>query len=311
MNPLYLLGCTAAGKSALALGLARRVPSEIVSVDSMQVYRGLDIGTSKPSKAERAELPHHLIDVVDLDEGFNAGRFVELAGPALAEIQQRGRLPILCGGTGLYFSAFLKGLGTTPPGNATVRTELEALTLPELLSELQVRDPEAYGRIDHHNRRRIIRALEVARITGRAFSSQQAAWIRPGQTGLSTLPEARSRPRIFGLYRDDTELRERIEERVDAMFAAGLVEETRGLLEQGLAENRTASQAIGYRQVIDHLKNGGSRAALVEGVKRQTWRFAKRQKTWFRRQLPVCWLAVKGENYAPLVERLLQEIPQL
>ena len=175
-RPLLLAGPTAVGKSEIALLLAEKLGGEIISVDSMQVYRGLDIGTAKPSPAARARVPHHLIDVVDLTEPFDAAQFLRLAHRAVADIQGRGRLPILCGGTGLYFKAFLEGLGQAPPADAALRAALEATPLPELLRELAERDPATYERIDRQNPRRVIRAIEVIRLTGKPFSAQRADW---------------------------------------------------------------------------------------------------------------------------------------
>src|SRR5437879_2246879 len=167
---ILLAGPTAVGKSELALLLAETLSGEIISVDSMQVYRGLDIGTAKPSAEQRARITHHLIDVVDVTEPFDAAQFVRLAGDAIKAIHSRGRLPILCGGTGLYFKAFLEGLGEAPPANTALRAELEATPPPHLLRELSERDPVTYERIDRQNPRRIIRAIEVIRLTGKPFS---------------------------------------------------------------------------------------------------------------------------------------------
>ena len=163
---LCLTGPTATGKSEVALLLAERLGGEIISIDSMQVYRGLDIGTAKPSAAEQRRVPHHLIDVVELTEPFDAAQFARLAQAALQEIQARGHRPILCGGTGLYFKAFLEGLGEAPPADAALRAQLEAAPLPELLSELQRDDPATFAKIDRQNPRRVIRAIEVMRLTG-------------------------------------------------------------------------------------------------------------------------------------------------
>ncbi|HVV71470.1 MAG TPA: tRNA (adenosine(37)-N6)-dimethylallyltransferase MiaA, partial [Verrucomicrobiae bacterium] len=175
--PLLLLaGPTAVGKTEIALRLADRLNGEIVSVDSMQIYRGLDIGTAKPSHAERALVPHHLIDILELQEGFDANRFVQLATAVIAEIRSRARLPILCGGTGLYFKAFLEGLGHSPPGDPALRKQLEQIPLAELLAELKEKDPASFDRIDRQNPRRVIRAVEVIRLTGRPFSEQRARW---------------------------------------------------------------------------------------------------------------------------------------
>ena len=171
--PLILAGPTAVGKSEVALRLAETLNGEIVCVDSMQVYRGMDIGTAKQSAAERAYVRHHLVDVVEVTEPFDAAQFVRLASPAVSAIQGRNRVPILCGGTGLYFKAFFEGLGEAPPGDPALRAELEATPLPELLRELAGRDPTTYEKIDRQNPRRIIRAVEVIRLTGKPFSTQR------------------------------------------------------------------------------------------------------------------------------------------
>ena len=195
--PLLIAGPTGVGKSGIALLLAEKVGGGIISVDSMQVYRGLDIGTAKPSPADRARVPHHLIDVVELNEPFDAAKFVELARRAVADIQSRGRLPILCGGTGLYFKAFLEGLGEAPPADAKLRAELEAAPLAELLRELAERDPASFEKIDRQNPRRVIRAVEVIRLTGKPFSEQRAEWHpQPQANQRNTLPEC------FGTHRD-------------------------------------------------------------------------------------------------------------
>jgi tRNA dimethylallyltransferase len=283
VKPIYLCGPTAIGKSALALELAHRLNGEIISVDSMQVYRGMDIGTAKPSPAERAAVPHHLIDVANLTENFDAARFVALAKKAEAEILARKHVPIYCGGTGLYFNALLQGLGEAPPSDPNLRAQLEATPLPRLLAELEKLDPTTWQKIDRNNPRRLIRALEVIRLTNKSFSEQRADWTPPPDLTL------------FGLEIDRAHLLQRINQRVDAMFAVGLVAETESLLTRGLRQNRTASQALGYRQVIDHLDGKLSLPATIELVKLRTRQFAKRQMTWFKRQLPVDWIALSNQ----------------
>lgn len=285
--PILLTGPTATCKSAVALALAERIGGEIVSVDSMQVYRGLDLGTAKPSREERARIPHHLVDVVGLAEVFDAAKFVLLATEAVTGIQARGRTPILCGGTGMYFNAWLNGLGSAPPPDAALRAELEAKPLPELLDELARTDPVTFDEIDLENRRRIVRAVEVVRLTGRPFSQQRAAWPdrAPALAGRS-----------FGIVRDRDAQRRRIDARVDAMFSAGLIDETRTLLAQGLGENRTAMQAIGYRQVVEHLRGERSRLETIDQVKTKTRQFAKRQLTWFRGQLDLEWIEIAPDR---------------
>lgn len=293
---LFLVGPTASGKSAVALALAEKLGGEIISVDSMQVYRGLDIGTAKPGTDERARVPHHLIDVVELTAPFDAAKFVEHARLAETEILARGRVPIFCGGTGLYLKAYLEGLGAAPPPDSVVRAELEATPLDLLLRELQQRDPTTYERIDRQNPRRVVRALEVIRLTGQPFSEQRAEWRPPATAQPSTL---------LGLQRSPADLHARIHARVDEMFARGLVEETRALLPHGLEQNRTAMQAIGYRQVVEHLRGERPLADTIELVKIKTRQYAKRQMTWFRRQLSVQWIPVEAHaDAASVVEQM-------
>ena len=285
--PWFLAGPTAVGKSEVALLLAEQSGGEIISVDSMQVYRGLDLGTAKPSAAERARVPHHLIDVAELTEPFDAAKFITLAQAAIEDIQRRGRRPILCGGTGLYFKALLEGLGESPPSDAQLRAELEQMPLEELLQELAARDAVTFDRIDQKNPRRVVRALEVIRLTGRPFSEQRIGWTKTERSGA----------RLMALSREAADLRKRTDARVDIMFARGLMEETRQLLTRGLAENKTAMQAIGYRQAVEHLRGERPRAETIALVKQKTWQFAKRQMTWLRHQLPVQWLAIQpGES---------------
>jgi tRNA dimethylallyltransferase len=273
---VWLAGPTAVGKSAVALALAERLGGEIISVDSMQVYRGLDLGTAKPSPADRARVRHHLIDVVEPDAAFDAAQFVRLAKGAADEVAGRGRVPVFCGGTGLYFKALRSGLGAAPAGDPALRAELEAAPLAALLEELAARDPVAFARIDRQNPRRVVRAIEVIRLTGQPFSVQRADWSAP--------PVAGAPPRA------------RIATRVDAMFAGGLVAETERLLARGLAQNRTAMQALGYRQVVEHLRGERGRAETIALVQQRTWQFARRQMTWFRRQLAVTWIELTPES---------------
>jgi tRNA dimethylallyltransferase len=273
--PILIAGPTAVGKTEIALLVAEQLGGEIISVDSMQVYRGMDIGTAKPSAEERRRVPHHLLDVADLTETFDAARFAKLARAAIGDIQSRKRVPILCGGTGLYFKAVTEGVGESPAAEPALRRELESAHLTELLAELKRRDPKMYGQIDRNNPRRVIRAIEVIRLTGRPFSEQRVPWNAAAPSAASAHVLARSMP----------DLRARIDRRVDEMFRRGLVEETRALLERGLAGNRTAIQALGYRQVVEHLEGERALAETIELVKVRTRQYAKRQLTWFRRHL--------------------------
>lgn len=300
--PLFIAGPTASGKSGVALLLAEQLRGEIISVDSMQVYRGLDIGTAKPSAAEQARVPHHLIDLIELTEQFDAAKFRALAAAAVEDTARRGRVPIFCGGTGLYFKAFLDGLGDAPPSDPVLRAELEATPLEMLLRELSERDPATFGRIDQRNPRRVVRAVEVIRLTGKPFSDQRAAWKDNSNSANreSSLP-------LFALRRSTEDLRKRIDRRVDQMFAAGLVRETEEALQRGLAANPNAMQAIGYRQVVEHLRGERSLEATIELVKIRTRQFAKRQMTWFRRQLAVTWVdAGTSEGLEQIAERILR-----
>jgi tRNA dimethylallyltransferase len=289
--PLLLAGPTAVGKSEIAALLAERLGGEIISVDSMQVYRGMDIGTAKPSPGERARVPHHLIDVLDLPESFDAAQFLQLAHRAVSDIQARGRVPILCGGTGLYFKVFLEGLGPAPQADAALRDILHATPLPELLRELAERDPAAYERIDRQNPRRVIRAVEVIRLTGHAFSTQRADW-----NHASRITHHASR--CFGLARTPADLHRRIEARIDGMFRQGWVAETKVLLKRGLAQNQTAMQALGYRQIVEHLRGERSLPDTIALIKIRTRQFAKRQMTWFRRQLRLTWVHLEPQSSA-------------
>ena len=296
-DSIFLAGPTAVGKSGVALLLAEQIGGEIISVDSMQVYRGLDIGTAKPTPAERARVAHHLIDVAELNEVFDAAKFVALANKAVAEIQSRGRTPIFCGGTGLYFRAYLEGIGDAPASDEKLRAELEASPLAGLLVELEQRDPVTFARIDRENPRRVVRAVEVIRLTGKPFSEQRSIW--NDETPAANLET------IFVLSRTSEDLVKRIHARVDEMFALGLVAETRRLLELGLEQNKTAMQAIGYRQVVEHLRGERSLADTVELVKIKTRQYAKRQRTWFRGLPNVKWLELQAsESVENVVVRL-------
>jgi tRNA dimethylallyltransferase len=297
IQPVFLPGPTAVGKSEIALCLAEKIGGEIISTDSMQVYRGLDIGTAKPSSAEHARVPHHLIDVCELSEAFDAAQFVRLAAQAVAEIQSRGRTPIFCGGTGLYFKAFLEGLGEAPATDIKLRAKLEAAPLEILLTELRELDPVTFEKIDRQNPRRVVRAVEVIRLTGRKFSDQRAEW-------KTQNPKLKTQ-NYFCLTRAMDDLRQRIDFRVDEMFRRGLVVETEQLLKRGLAESKFAMQAIGYRQVVEYLHGERSLAETIELVKIRTRQFAKRQLIWFRRHGNCDWIGLSiGEPVTETVAKI-------
>lgn len=297
-RPLFIAGATATGKSEVALVLAEKLGGEIISVDSMQVYCGLDIGTAKPDVSTRQRIPHHLIDVAELSESFDAAQFVRLATKAAAEIQSRSRTPIFCGGTGLYFKAYLEGLGDAPCADISLRAELEKMPLPELLEELRTKDPVTFEKIDRQNPRRVIRALEVIRVTGKPFSGQRAQW--------SDGSGEKAGERFFALKRSTEDLRRRIDIRVDEMFRRGLVKEVESLQPRGLEQNRTAMQAIGYRQVVEHLRGERGLAETIELVKIRTRQFAKRQMTWFKRQNRQTWIDyAEKDSAAAIADKIL------
>ena len=296
---IYLTGATASGKSALAMHLAKRLGGEIISVDSMQVYCGLNIGTAKPSAEEQAEVPHHLIDVAQLSEAFDAAQFVRLAKSASESISSRGRIPIFCGGTGLYFRALMEGLGNSPPSDELLRDELSLLPFESLVAELKIKDPKAAKQIDLKNPRRVLRAVEVIRLTGRPYSEQRIGWDK-----LKRAPE-----NLYCINREVDVLNQRIHKRVDEMFSLGLIEETQILIKRGLRDNRNACQALGYRQVLDLLDGELSLESVIDKVKIKTRQFAKRQRSWFRNQMQCDLLDwPKDENVDSFCELLLGRI---
>ncbi len=301
MNPLVvILGPTGVGKSQLALRLARRLDGEILSADSRQVYRYMDIGTAKPSPEERKLVPHHLIDLVDPDEEFNLALFLELANRKLEEVRSRGRLPLLVGGTGLYIWAFLEGwrLPHTPP-NPELRKELEERARVEgidsLYQELWEVDPEAARKIDPRNVRRVIRALEVYRVSGRRFSE------------LSQRSKLKAGVLIIGLHLPRPELYRRIDLRVEEMIQKGLVEEVRWLLEQGYSPSLPSMSGVGYRQICQYLRGELSLPEAVQRIKYETHRFARHQYAWFRLEDErIHWLEA-GEGVEEQALRLIRD----
>jgi tRNA dimethylallyltransferase len=294
-DAIHIAGPTASGKSAVALALAERIGGEIISVDSMQVYRGLDIGTAKPTAGERARVRHHLIDVAGMDQPFDAAQFVALARAAEREIRDRGRRPIFCGGTGLYFNALIGGLAEVPPADPALRVALENTPMEQLLEELRAGNHETFARIDRQNPRRVVRAVEILRATGRP---PPRTWSKGARTGY-----------WFGLDLPRPVLNQRIEARVDRIFQAGWVEETRRLLANGLEQNRAAMQAIGYRQVVEHLRGDRDLPSTIALIKQKTRQYAKRQATWFRRQLELDWLAVgEAPESAAILVQILAKI---
>ena len=290
---LAIVGPTAAGKSEVGLLLAEALAGEIVSADSMQVYRRMDIGTAKPSPEERARVRHHLIDIIDPTAPFSVADYRARADAALAAIWEEGRQPLLVGGSGLYVRAVIDKLSfPLAPPNAEVRRRLSQQAREEGVGALHARlaaiDPEAAARIHANDEKRIIRALEVHAQTGQPISRLQS---------LDRRFQARYNTTQFGLTRPRPELYRRIEERVDRMLAAGLVEEVKSLLARGYTEELVAMKGLGYAQIAEHLRGACSLEEAVARLKRDTRRFAKRQLTWFRRDSRILWvdLANLGE----------------
>jgi tRNA dimethylallyltransferase len=269
-SALLLAGPTAIGKSAIALQLAARLGGEIVGADAFQVYAGVPILTAQPSTADRSRVPHHLIGVIPLTHAFDVAQYLALARGALEEIRRRGRVPIVVGGTGLYLRALLRGLADLPPADEGVRAELAALSLAELQAELKERDPVGAGFIDLQNPRRVIRALEVCRLTGRPFSSFRREWEQTDS------PEFRG----YVLTRTRDDLYRRIDARVEAMFREGVEEEVAALGEVG----PTAGQVLGLREIRERLAGRLTRAECIAAIQQATRRYAKRQLTWFAKE---------------------------
>ena len=271
---VVLSGPTASGKSALALALAREFPLEIVNADSLQVYRHFDIGTAKPTVMERGEVPHHLIDVADPDEPYDAGRYVRDAERAIGEILARGRVPMLVGGTGMYIRALLRGLDPLP-SDPRVREELlrrwEAEGGAALHAELARVDPETSVKIHPSDRLRVLRALEIAAITGIPPSQARTSW------GSAN---AKRKCLFLAVWPDRETLYRGIDARTEEMFRRGLLEEVRGLLARGFDRSIKPMMALGYRHALAHLLDGAPLSGTIEAVKRDTRRYAKRQVTW-------------------------------
>lgn len=268
---LVIVGPTAAGKTALSLHLARRFNGEIISADSRLFYRGMDIGTAKPTTHERQAIPHHLIDIANPDETITLGEYQDMAYRAIDEVQQRGRLPLLVGGTGQYVQAVVQGWGIPRvPPHPRLRQALQALGGQEVARWLQVLDPVAAQRIDPRNVRRVIRALEVCLLSGRPISELQQK--RPPPYNILTVGLALEREALYA----------RIDERVEQMMAAGLLQEVERLRDQGYGRNLPAMSGLGYQQLWAYLEGELTLAEAVERIKFETHRFVRQQFTWFR-----------------------------
>jgi len=288
-----VVGPTATGKSALAVSLAERFGGEIVSCDSTAVYRGIDIGTDKPTPEIRRAVPHHLIDVVDVHETYSAARYAADAAAVVREISGRGRLPILTGGTGFYYRALIRGLFPGPARHDETRARLERVAARrgvEALHRWLVRvDPESARRIQPRDRKRLVRALEVYLLTGRPLTQHFSATTAP-------LPEFRVH--CVGVEMAREPLRERVTARVDAQFARGVVGEVEALLRAGVPATAHAFSGLVYRQVLDMLRGVRDEQATRELIVRENMRYARRQVIWFRKEPGIHWIEGPGETAA-------------
>jgi tRNA dimethylallyltransferase len=303
---VLIIGVTASGKGQLAFGLAESLGAEIISIDSMKVYRRMDIGTGKPPKEAREKVPYHLIDVVEPSDAFSVAAFVDLADGAIEQIKSRERPIIAVGGTALYIKALLYGLFEGPGTDEQIRAELQARAETEsgeLYHELAAIDPAAAERISPNDTRRIIRALEVYKITGKPISSFQNQF---------NAEEPLLDWTIIGLRRERAEENKRINARVKKMISAGLVDEVKSLLGEEKPLGRQARCAIGYAEIIDHLSGRTTLEDAVELIKKNTRRLAKNQRTWFKTFSNVNWLDIEPEeSYEKIFSRARTVIENL
>jgi tRNA dimethylallyltransferase len=302
---ICIVGPTAVGKTEIAIQLAQHLDAEIVSLDSRQIYRGMDIGTAKPTPDQRQAVPHHLIDCVDVDQPFSVAEYQRLADTAIAEIRGRGKRTMAVGGAGLYFRGIIDGLFDGPGADAEIRAKLQReadehgnVALHERLRRC---DPETANRVHPNNLVRVIRALEIYELTGKPISSLQQQW---------KMNEPRYLFRAFGLNMPREVLYRRIEERVDRMVEAGLIEEVKGLLDQGYPRNCVAMQSFGYKELIDYLDGKRTLDEAIALLKQNTRRFAKRQLTWFRNDPRIEWLDTSQfSSIDGIVDNLLAKNP--
>ena len=297
MKLVVLAGATATGKSSLSVELAQAIDAEIINADSMQVYRGMDIGTAKITLEERQGISHHMLDVLDVNQDSNVAWYQSGAREVIDEIHSRGKSVVMVGGTGLYIKAVIDELNfpdTDPMVRHTLNKEAEDLGIDAMFARLEKLDPAAAIAIDRANLRRIIRALEVIEITGKPFTANL-----PREESIR-YPDARQ----FGLVMDRELLSERIDQRVNTMFENGFVEEVQKLMSSGLLEGRTAQRALGYSQIVSHLKGETSLDAAVEETKRATRQYARRQETWFSRDARIKWISTRQPRLETILESL-------
>jgi tRNA dimethylallyltransferase len=300
-----IFGSTSIGKTQLAIELALKINGEIISADSMQVYRGMDIGTAKPTLAERQGIPHHLIDIRNPDEEWTVSDFVGECQNSKVKIKNKGKIPIIVGGTGLYLWSLLEGFAfPITPADKDVRARLEKLSTPELYAQLTSIDQPAAAKIHANDKKRIIRALEVFEITGKPISELQ-------KLRLSSAPNYPLPPTpysLIGLDLPRAELYARINQRVDSMIAKGLVEEVKGLLAKGYTKELRSLQALGYKEAIEYLEGRWTLDQMTEELKKRTRNFARRQMTWFRRFKDVHWFEANTLSLSALCDLCVLEV---
>lgn len=344
---IIILGPTAVGKTEISLLLAERIEGEIISADAFQVYRGMDIGTAKPNSRDLSRIPHHLIDILDLSQKYNAARFRTLALSAVEDIKRRGNIPLVIGGSGLYLKVLVDGLFQSPPADQGYRSRLQReaeIKGSEFLHNLLLqKDPVTAQRIHPNNLKRVIRALEVIKLTGIPMSQWQQQWRRDEEAGSRTYKDPTSKLelaadksstgketqsprrsninspedyfqsegtvsfRIIGLRRPRGELYKRIDRRVREMFDHGLVEETKSLLGKGLLENPVARQALGYKEIVGYLAGDYDRDEAIKQIATNTRHFAKRQLTWWRKDARIEWIDIsEGDPPRNIVGKIMK-----
>ena len=296
MALIVICGATASGKSGLSIALAKEISAEIINADSMQLYRGMDIGTAKLTVAERDSVPHHLLDILDVSEDANVASYQQLARTKIDELQNAGKNVIIVGGTGLYIKAIIDELNF-PDRDIQVRDRIDKeateLGAVEMHKRLQILDPIAAAKIPANNLRRVVRALEVIELTGQPFTAQLPREDVDHYQGV----------RQFGLVMDRSNLDQRISKRVDQMWEVGFVAEVEQLISTGITSGKTAQAALGYKQIINALADGLSLELAKEETKRATRQYARRQETWFSRDPRIKWLA--PENTSSQLEKIL------
>lgn len=296
---IVLLGPTGVGKTSASILLAKELDTEIISADSMQIYRHMDIGTAKPSEAERAGIRHHMIDVLEPSEAYSVGRYINDVEPIIEGLLLQGKTPLIVGGTGLYIKAMTRGIFSGPSSDLQLRARLldeEKKKKGSLYAHLCEIDPETAARIERNNIRRIIRAIEVCMNSGSSLSSLQKE-------------QTRSLPYDFikiGLTREREDLYQMIDARVDAMFRAGIIDEVKAIMQ--MDPDRTPLQAIGYKEVVQYLNQETDLQEAERLIKRNSRRYAKRQFTWFRQEEGIVWLNVTGTDNGPEVLQAIKQV---